>query len=154
MSESPWTGGGPEVSVTLKQSKDFSAPWIVIRGETIDQVRQATAEVAGLDAGDLPLTAVVHNVADHFQRVGTMGTQLGATVISSTPAEKPAQEPAEAPQAAEQPAPAPEVDLEQEIAATDSVSALGDLYLRHEDAFKADAELLGKLQAKVTKLKG
>src|SRR5690606_22040740 len=82
MNETPWGGGAPEVSVTLKASKEFSAPWIVVRGGSIDEVRRVTAAVAGLDAGELPLTDVVHNVSKHFQSVSTVGTLLGATVVS------------------------------------------------------------------------
>lgn len=145
----------PEYGISLKQGRGYEAPWITIKGDDIEQVRQATAQVAGLDAGDLPLTEVVYNVSEHFHKVGSVGSALGASVIGSQPtAQEPAQEAAAAPQPAEEEAPAPEANLEQLVADTESVSALGDLYLTNKAAFDADSEAMDKLKAKVTKLKG
>ena|SRR5690606_9479655 len=146
MSETPWGGGVPEVSVTLKASKEFSAPWIVVRGGSIDEVRRATAAVAGLDAGELPLTDVVHNVSKHFQSVSTVGTLLGATVV---PEEAPPQEPQKSQEPAEQPSaasPAQDPTLEDLIAQAGSAAELSDLFLKNKAAFTGSPDLMSKLQ--------
>ena len=146
MSENPWKEGGggmPEIGVTLKAGKGYEAPWITVKGSDVDEVRRATAAVAGLDAGELPLTDVVHNVAKHFQSVSTVGTLLGATVVSEeTPAQKP-QEPAEQPNAA----PAAQAPtLEDLIAQAGSAAELSDLFLKNKAAFTGNPALMDKLQ--------
>src|SRR5690606_14502205 len=143
MNETPWGGGAPEVSVTLKASKEFSAPWIVVRGGSIDEVRRVTAAVAGLDAGELPLTDVVHNVSKHFQSVSTAGTLLGATVVSEETLLQEPQEPAEQPSAA---SPAQDPTLEDLIAQAGSAAELSDLFLKNKAAFTGSPALMSKLQ--------
>lgn len=133
----------PEIGVTLKAGKGYEAPWITVKGDNADEVRRATAAVAGLDAGELPLTDVVHNVAKHFQDVSRVGTLLGGTVVPEESAPQKPQEPAEQPTAA----PAAQAPtLEDQIAKAGSASELSDLFLKNKAAFTGDPALMAKLQ--------
>ena len=133
----------PEIGVTLKAGKGYEAPWVTIKGTDVDEVRRATAAAAGLDAGDLPLTDVVHNVSKHFQDVTSVGTLLGATVISEGDTPEKPQEPAGQPDTT----PADQTStLEGLIAQAGSASELSDLFLKNKAAFTGNQSLMDKLQ--------
>src|SRR5690606_41572660 len=68
--------------VTPRLSSRSSLCYGLLREPLTVPTRRSSDLVAGLDAGELPLTDVVHNVSKHFQSVSTVGTLLGATVVS------------------------------------------------------------------------
>jgi len=105
-------------------------------------VRRATAAVAGLDAGDLPLTDVVHNVSKHFQTVTTAGTLLSATII---PEDAP-EEPQEAAGATNEGPAGQSPTLEDLVAQAGSASELSDLFLKNKAAFTGNKDLMSKLE--------
>src|SRR5699024_11724565 len=79
MTDSPW--GDAEVSVTLKQSKDYAAPWIVVKGGSTEAVKAELAKATGLSGDGLTLTELVYNAAYSFQKISTVATGLDAVVI-------------------------------------------------------------------------
>ena len=159
MTDSPW--GDAEVSVTLKQSKDYAAPWIVVKGGSATAVKKQIEEITGLSGEGLTLHELVYNAAYSFQKISTVATGLDAVVI---PLDSKAQDGAvsdvqaesapEPTQAASEPQEdaqeAPEVDLKAEVEKQTTKAGLQALFLKNKDAFNGDAELMAALQARFT----
>lgn len=155
MSETPWDDG-EGISVTLKQSKDYAAPWIVVKGRTAASVKSQIEDITGLSGEGLTLHEMVYNAAFSFQKISTVATGLDAVVIpenSPPAAQNVAAAPEPTPAAQEAPAaeaPAPEPDLAASVAGLTSKKALTDLYLKNKAAFDGDKDLMAALQARFT----
>lgn len=152
MTDSPW--GDTEVSVTLKQHSKFDAPWIVFRGKDSDAVKREVEKASGLGGEGISLMDLVHNAAEHFKKVGQMGTVLGGTVIESS---APAAEPTEkqetpAPAAAPAPSPVQGPTLLERIGDAKTQTDLSDLFLENKAAFGADPSLMTALEAQAAKI--
>lgn len=143
MSDNPW--GDTEVSVTLKQHAKYDAPWIVIRGKDTETVKRELEKVAGLSGEGISLASLVYNSAEHFKKVGEVGTVLGGTVISADAPDPKPQAAAQQP-VAEPAAPAP--TLKDLVAQAATGPALSDLFLKHKAAFMADPALMAALEAR------
>lgn len=153
MSEDPFGEGG-SIGVTLKQGKGYEAPWITVKGSSAGEVRKHLEDVTGLSGEGITLASLVYNAADHFQKVGEVGTVLGATVIrQDAPTETPTESASSAAPAAEQEPEAPEAQFASAIASVENLAALGDLYLKNKDAFDGDEKLMAALQARSAQLK-
>ena len=157
--ESPWNEG--EISVTLKQSKDYAAPWIVAKGPDAASVKKQVEEITGLSGEGLTLHELVYNAAYSFQKISTVATGLDGVVI---PDEEKPQKAAVGhvqvkvePESTEEenvapaaPAPSPEPDLKATVAGLTSKKELTDVYLKNKAAFDGDEALMAALQARFT----
>ena len=158
----PWSNdGGAEVNVTLKQSKDYAAPWIVVKGGSTEAVKAELAKATGLSGDGLTLTELVYNAAYSFQKISTVATGLDAVVIpldskaqdgavsdvQAESAPEPTQAASEPQEGAQE---APEVDLKAEVEKQTTKAGLQALFLKNKDAFNGDAELMAALQARFT----
>lgn len=154
MEINPWKESSmTEVTATLKWSKGYEDPWLVIKGETAADVKRGIEEATGLSGDGISLVDLIHNASAHVHSVNNVGATLGGTVIRE--GTKPEPEP-EKPQ---EPAPQPEPEPEQEspvlglIADAKSQKALGDLYQEHRKAFQSTPALMAALQARAAELK-
>lgn len=138
----PWkegTGVSEPISVTLKYGKGYEEPWLVIKTDTVEQAKALISEATGLPGDGITLSDLVYNAAQHVRKINSVGSVLGGTVVTETPAEEPKPEP----QA--QPA---DNGLAEKIDKATSKGDLTKLYLDNKSAFDADTDLMGALQAK------
>lgn len=150
MTDNPW--GDTEVSVTLKQHAKFDAPWLVIRGKDTDSVKRELEKATGQSGEGITLASLVYNGAEHFKKVGDLGTTLEATVI---PDDEPA---AEAPSPAAEPEPEEEpqgvIDHVGVIGKITAKKDLQDYYLANREVFDSDPEKQAALQERFAEVKG
>lgn len=148
------------ITATLKFSKDHDAPWIVVEGETPEQVHDLLARATGLDGEGLNLAQLTQNASTSVMAMRRAGTILGATVVterdenaSQAEATPSAQEPA---QGADASTGATGTDENEGILALlakvpDDKAQLTRFYEVHTADFKSDKSLMDALQARFKK---
>lgn len=147
--QSPWNEEGDAFTVTIKASKDYGAPWIVVRAGTREQLRARLSlliedgTVEELD--DLSIPHLISRVSTDFERAFAIRNQLGAVQIKDTPVSAP-QQPATAPSSASQQASGgqatpedsgPLKAIEAELAAAQSMADVKTVYAKHAEAWKS-----------------
>lgn len=136
--EPPWDEAGNPFTVTFKGGKGYEEPWLVIRAGSADSLRQRVAFAAGIDPEGLSLFEVINNASVQFHALSSLGSKLGAQVMtqSQTPSTAGRADPwASAEETAKPAAPAapadPNAALLAEIEAAKTVDELRRFWVEH-----------------------
>lgn len=144
-----------EITITLKAGKGYEAPWIVVKAGTVAEATAMVEEATGLSGNGMTLSDLTVNAARSFQSVTTVGTTLGAEVLSTSVT------PSKAPQTAQNTKGATEVPQEDSNASTglsaliaqaSTKDELTRLYMDNRSDFDSEPSLMTELQSKAASL--